>query len=360
MIKEKFKNIEFLRIIGCIAIVLFHLFKSNRLGGLFMDIDFYQKLNEMTSCGDKAVELFFIISGIFFALTLKPTQDLWSFVKKKLIRLYPAMLFGIITFFFLSLIFHFKFNFRKNIISLFLLDGTLFQLETGQIGSLWYVPALLWTLVFYFYLRKYYRKEDVNLWISLLVIFGYGFILHTQGGRIYQVQTTYYYIFNIGMLRALAGVGLGYLIGEIYNNKCEIIRNIKSINLTIFCSIAELSALSFIIINLILHKPHFSNHILFVIIFGMILFLFLIKKGIFSKMLDFDLWGILAKYSYSIFITHVVILNTLRETIWKHHPELIILHPYINIIVTLFLVFAFGVVTYHFVEKPMNNLLNKK
>ena len=109
-----------------------------------------------------------------------------------------------------------------------MLDGTIFQLEHAQIGSLWYVPALLWTLVFFFYLRKYYKREDVNLWIAILVIFCYGFILHTQGGRIYQVQETYYYIFNIGMLRALAGIGLGYLIGEVFNNKYEVIRNIKS------------------------------------------------------------------------------------------------------------------------------------
>ena len=255
MIKENFKNIEFLRIIGCISIVLFHLFNNYRLGGLFKDINFYQKMNHMTSCGDKAVELFFIISGVFFALTLKPTQDLWNFLKKKLIRLYPTILFAVIVFWILSLIGDFKFNFTQNIMSLLLLDGTLWHVSWPQIGPLWYVPALLWTLTFFFYLRKHYRKEDVDLWITLIVILSYGIILHTKNGGIYQTGETYYYIFHIGTLRARAGIGLGYIIGQIYRNKNEIIQKINSKNLTVFCTIAEFLSIYFII--------HYSSTIKF-------------------------------------------------------------------------------------------------
>lgn len=62
---QKLKNIDFLRVIGCITIILLHLFAIPRLSGLFPDIGLYTKLQSMTSNGQKAVDLFFIISGFF-------------------------------------------------------------------------------------------------------------------------------------------------------------------------------------------------------------------------------------------------------------------------------------------------------
>ena len=94
---QKIKNIEFLRIIGCIAIILLHLFENARLHGLFGDIEIYDKLYCMTSNGQKAVDLFFIISGFFFALKFNPAKSIWEFLKHKFIRLYPVLIFGIIT-----------------------------------------------------------------------------------------------------------------------------------------------------------------------------------------------------------------------------------------------------------------------
>ena len=81
---QKFKNIEFLRVIGCLAIVLLHLFNKARLFGLFPDIDLYRHFMSMTSSGQKAVDLFFIISGFFFVYKLDVTQSLWNFIKKKM------------------------------------------------------------------------------------------------------------------------------------------------------------------------------------------------------------------------------------------------------------------------------------
>ena len=42
---QKIKNIEFLRIVGCISVILLHLFNSARFHGLFGDIHLYDKLN---------------------------------------------------------------------------------------------------------------------------------------------------------------------------------------------------------------------------------------------------------------------------------------------------------------------------
>ena len=69
---EKIKNIEFLRVIGCIAVVFLHLFHSEGgLNNIFGNIC-YQHLYLITSNGQKAVDLFFILSGCLFALTIAP------------------------------------------------------------------------------------------------------------------------------------------------------------------------------------------------------------------------------------------------------------------------------------------------
>ena len=99
---EKFKNIECLRIIGCIAIVLLHIFHSN--GGLyelFGNIT-YGQLYFNTSNGQKAVDLFFILSGLFFTLKIAPPpkmQSLYDFIKKKVLRLWPVLMWVILLYF---------------------------------------------------------------------------------------------------------------------------------------------------------------------------------------------------------------------------------------------------------------------
>lgn len=49
---QKIKNIEFLRVIGCIAIVLLHLF-NKELWKFFTDVNFYNSLKSMTANGQK-------------------------------------------------------------------------------------------------------------------------------------------------------------------------------------------------------------------------------------------------------------------------------------------------------------------
>lgn len=102
-LNAKIKNIEFLRIIACFAIILLHLFNKSRLHGLFGDIDIYNKLWIMTSNGQKAVDLFFIISGFLFALKFNVAQSIWGILKHKFIRLYPVLVFGFIAYFLMSL-----------------------------------------------------------------------------------------------------------------------------------------------------------------------------------------------------------------------------------------------------------------
>ena len=72
-------NMEFLRIIFTFVIVFFHLRLHKRINIFFM--------------GRSGVEFFFILSGFFFALTYERTPTVIDFIKRKIIRFIPCIVF---------------------------------------------------------------------------------------------------------------------------------------------------------------------------------------------------------------------------------------------------------------------------
>ena len=170
---DKIKNIEFLRIIGCAAIILFHLFINMHIGVL-NDIEIYNKFYLMTSNGNKAVDLFFILSGLFFCYKLNLKASMFEFIKNKVLRLWPVLIFVISLYFIASLFGAVSFNIYHHLLCFLGLNGTNLVLINGGSGVFWYVSAMLFVLAFYYYLLKNYEEKNVNLTIALIVFFSYG------------------------------------------------------------------------------------------------------------------------------------------------------------------------------------------
>lgn len=358
---QKIKNIEFLRVIGCISVILLHLFPNVMLHGLFPDIELYDKLFKMTSNGQKAVDLFFILSGLFFTLKLDLTKSLWNFLKKKLIRLYPVLIFITILCFIASLFGTMEFQFYDNLLSLLCLNGTSLVLYKGNTHSFWYVSTMLWVFVLYYYLLKNYEKKHVNLFIAAAIFFCYSFIIHAKSGKIDNNIQTFYCIFNVGMMRGLGGIGIGYFIGEWYKNNLDKIKNLAfSFKSKFVLTCLEFICLYFIINNLMLHKLQYKNNLIYIVSFVVIIILFLLKQGFISKILENKIWENLSKYTYSLYMTHFVLFYILKDSVWKHYPEWVYAHPIENVIYTLLGVLVLGIFTYHFVEKPCAIYLKNK
>ena len=268
MEKRTFKNIEFLRIIGCIAIILLHLFSDKRLHKMFDDIDLYNKFLMMTHNGQKAVDFFFMLSGLFFGLKLDVTKPLIEFIKHKLIRVYPLLVYCIVLFFLISLTGAVNFTFYDNILNLLCLNGTFLVLKSGNMGVFWYVSAMLWTMILFYYLIKHFGKPKANLVIAIMIAISYCFIIHAKGGAINSSRPTFYNIFNIGMMRAFGGIGLGYFISEWYKESIQSIKNtVYPLWSRLFITIVEFMCLYFIINNLMFHKLHYKNHMIFIVTF---------------------------------------------------------------------------------------------
>ena len=227
------------------------------------------------------------------------------------------------------------------------------------------MSSMLWVLGIYFYLLKNYEKKTCNLFIFLAVFFCYSFLICARDGKINSPQTTYYYVFNVGFMRAVGGIGIGYFIGEWWKSNSDKIEQ-KSISFwqKILITLLEFACLYFMVKYLLLKRMRFKNDMIFIVDFVVIIMLFLSKKGYISQLLNDtilgDVWMFFSKYTYSIYMVHKMVFAFLRELHWKKYPEFIHTHPLINVIFVLGLVLSAGIFLYHFVEKPCTKYLSKK
>lgn len=362
----KLKNIELLRIIGCIAVVMIHICGSAGLYANFDNIPLYSNLHLMTLNGQKAVDLFFILSGFFFVYTFK-NVTLWKFIKSKIIRLFPVLIFIVVLSFVIHCFGFIQWNYYDNLFAILGLNGSSLVIKRGMtaVEQFWYVSAMLWVLCLFLYLIKNYEKKTVNLIIFLTVFFCYSFLIHAKDGAINNSVQTFYYIFNVGMMRALGGIGLGCLIGEWYKNNFEKIRGfVCNIYQKTLFTIMEFCCLYFIINNLTLHKIKYNNDMIFILAFTGIIILFLTKKGYISQILNDtklgDIFTNLAKYTYSIYMLHILVRSILVKNYWINKPTFIYQHPVLHIILIFTVVIAGGILIYHFVEKPCINYFKNK
>lgn len=174
---DKFKNIEFLRVILIFGIVMHHGFMKQdwSLYQMFHNVDCYSFLLKSFHFANNGVEAFFIISGFLFILTFKDTISFAKFFVKKYIRLCPVIFFATLLCYFASLFDLISFNWVDNILTILLLNNFVIRWSNGAVGSVWYVSALVTGLAIYFPIKKYIK--NINIYyvsVALFVLLSYG------------------------------------------------------------------------------------------------------------------------------------------------------------------------------------------
>lgn len=202
---ERFKNIDFLRFILAVMIVMFHY-----RGCLSIKI--------FSHC-NVCVDFFFIIAGFFLFNNIK-NENTFTFARKRFWRLVP-MIWLLLLIIIIADIFikETSFSFSNNILRALLLSNIGFAPSVGgtfQLGVLWFVPVLFWVSIFYFYIHKIFEKKYLNLIIWLIIIFSYTLYYTNNGFGTGGHSKTLYHFADIGVLRGLAGIGLGYFISMLY------------------------------------------------------------------------------------------------------------------------------------------------
>ncbi len=353
---EKIKDIEILRFLFSLVIIFVHI-KVLILKPFVDEIPFYQNLIDNFSYSYLPVDFFFIISGFFLFLTTDFGCNFIDFAKKKFLRLMPLAFYIIVLYWLAAQFTPIKFIKYENVFAMLTLNNCGLTLSYPNNHCLWYISALFWCMCFYFYLYKIINKKHFNFITACMIFFCYSLWLHSHFPHNWQ---NVYKVFNIGMLRGIAGLGVGYFISMIYKDNIDKIRqtNLKILP-KILTTAAEIYLFCFIFYYICLHKMNYNNQLILIVAFIGLFWLFLIKKGWFSMLLENNFSVFLGKFAFPIFMTHFFILDLWVYTVVKNCHDLIVLHPWLNLVLMFITMILFGVITHYFVEQPINRLLKK-
>lgn len=353
MNKEKIKNIEFLRFLLSIILVLFHM--KGFLFYPFRSIPEYQYMDIAVKNGEQVVDFFFIISGFFLIYSLKDIS-LISFIKNKLYRLMPTMLFVCFLYWLMSLAGYTEFNFYETFISdILMFNSTGLTISKGSMAAVWFIAILFWVSIFYFYFIKNFNQKIFLLITSLIVWFCYIMIIQSGNGSLNgnSIKIVYSFI-PLGLIRGLAGIGLGCLIGNYYVNENK--NNNKNNKVSIFYTSLELFLFVFLFSHMTFYHNPLKNDIIYLLTFCALLFCFLYSKGLLSYYLNNNLSVILGKYSFCIFVSHALILKLTPKIFTSDFIQNnVILTP----IIILCMCSLLGVILHYTIEVPGKKQLKK-
>lgn len=199
----RFYNLDFLKFIFTIAIVLLHISASNQ------QVDFYKNVYEHVDRSYLIVEFFFMVSGFFLYFEIQK-ENIQTFIKKRIIRLLPVIIFSLICgYIFISG------KHKENILfSLLFLQGMGLQ---APFYFHWFVSPLFWGSILYFFIFTNYKRTTATFFVAVLCYLSYCLLLNNNNGNI-DIHVGMIKGFLSGsLLRALGGIGIGYFLGLSYD-----------------------------------------------------------------------------------------------------------------------------------------------
>ncbi len=301
--------------------------------------------------------LFYYVRLLFVSVLLaRPDQTAWDFLTKKILRLWPVLAVSTV----LSVIF-LDVPLDQGILNLFFLQST--GLTTGWKGLNWYVSAFFFAEVFYFLLYKVMKNSKaMKLLICLLVYFGYVLNIASTDGEFGRAVVCG--VFSLAMARAVAGVGLGYLLGNIYDSIQKRVQTVSPEGalrkkLIWWVSFAELISFLALLYDFFMGKAAGKNQFIVVILFSVLFLCMLTEKGILSRLASrIPLWKF-GKYAYSIYVMQETAFYILEKTLWKN-TELLKEHAGAALLLSLTGAVILGILSYYAVEKPAAEYGRKK
>ena len=323
--KKRFYNIEFFRIWFTLTIVYGHMIQHWMMPQ-FGELPFFDRLFRHTSYSfGYMCEAFFIISGFFMFCTFVQKPSFVKMITGKLVRLWPVVAFALFCSFVLSLFGIGGFEKYACVLDLSFLNCALTNAPTN-VGHAWYVTSLFWACVFY-YLLDNVLSDGVKIYVfSILTFLFYSILLNKIG--LYDQPQVFCGLLSIPLIRALAGMGLGYIIGYAYNAYRECQRAGKT-NLC-FC-ICEILFLALLFKLSIMKKVSFAFPVMLVS-FVFLFIDFLLSKGIVARLVDKKVFGFIGRYSFSVYMMQWIGFLLANKFLW-HHPRFGVEHyPVLNII----------------------------
>ena len=301
-----FYNIDFLRFIFIMIVVYGHCIGS--INAVCADTKFINiliKKSEMAST--MAVCSFFMLGGYFLynSFLKNPHPDTKLYALKRILRLWPLLLFS-----HLIILCAGMFTYADFLNIFFINNGLGLLLRASGNPASYFICVLLIISIFYYFVIKNTDEKWTAFICSISAFIGYAFM-----GLHYNLESYWVIVPGLnfctwGMLIGFTNVSLGILIAILTKNLTDFNLKLKG---KIFFTVLEVSLFSYIMYYSLMHKSKVTVLIFWVFLSVILLLLFIIKQGYFSKLLDCNFSKSLGACSYSIFITHYPIIKILKK-----------------------------------------------
>lgn len=359
---KRMKNVESVRFLFCIMIVYFHILHSNILPYVGSNA-VYEVFAGYSQNAEYIVEGFFIISGYFLfrSMQSKPGLSVKRFIMDKVVRLGPVLWLAVIidALFFSSDIYYAIFQ------------GLFLQCVGVSLiyqGTNWYVSAFFLGSIFVFALMKLLKGRRAVFVLAVLVYFSYVININYTGG-LFGRETVFCFL-SLGLLRAIGGLGLGYLIGyaqsEFFASRWwkkfrqSSIPSRLSFRVCRFgvFSVLEIVAAAVLLVTWFYYPRAYDDLFIIVIMFTVLFCCMIFDGGILSKILDNPVTSWMGKFSYSIYVMQQVGFYILMRTLWKNTP-LLEEHPVYVVAFSVLFCVGIGIAVYYLVERPSIRLYRR-
>jgi len=259
---------------------------------------------------DLAVDFFFVLSGFIMALAYQDRVSqglsLKSFVILRLGRIYPLHFFTLLALLIfitvevymgLELAFSPSNNISTFISNIFLVHSMGIHDYLCWNFPSWSISTELFTYILFYFLLIGIDKKHQLILPGLIALFCFASLLS------FSDSDTIAYTYNYGFIRCCGGFYLGVFIYR-FKKKCTFL--LKK-------HLSYFEALSFCpLVFLMVYSLGISKYydLVYIVFFALIVFVFSEKQdGIIGNLIKADLFRLLGKYSYSIYLTHILIIS---------------------------------------------------
>ena len=327
---KKMQNVECLRFLFTLGICIHHFLYAS---GIY-------------SNGYLAVEFFFILSGFLLVYTFNARKTVTTFIKSKIIRFVPILFFVSLLYCFFTSDFYFD-SLVSNTLFLFF-PGLKYR--PGYADGAWFIAVLFWALLFYFSMMKYWKKETACFITGIIVFWVYIILMSTSWDRLVRINI----LLNVNLLRALGGVGIGYLLASYV-----LMKPLSILPKKYMYSFLEIVFLLYSFGALFSEVIYPKNPLYVVLSFVVLLYLFVVKKGSISQYLDHFQWSKISKYTLSIYLVQDIVIFILYARLLDIYPEWIKERIFMVMLAVILTCCVFGMCLYLLIEKPCGTFLKK-
>lgn len=179
MASKRFEILDLFRFIAILIVMLFHYFSRWSINHNDIDLYPYSTKYDFFLWGRMGVQFFFIISGFVIYMTLERSKSLLDFAKKRIVRLWPSMIFISTLTFLIFVIFDKNLIFKDSHELSNLFYSWTFLGKSFGAGRFTYIDGSYWSLwveiqfyilsaLLFFLLQK---KQGLNLFPYILFSF---------------------------------------------------------------------------------------------------------------------------------------------------------------------------------------------